>query len=449
MHKLRRLKTMKKVAIKKTKQKITSKALGMPIAAFITDVLCLRDRFSIVTLKKGRNSEFNTVDMCIGIISIIMLECERISHIDTSFSGEVILAKQLGLKRFFSSSTAYRFIRKFAGWHVSQLCRINSLLLREHGQSIQASKKVLDIDGSTHSLQSRKREKATPGYNRQHKGDDCYQQSAAFCNDELIIQNLDAGHVHCSQRLKYLFQEAVKILGEIHMIRLDSGYFSIDTILFLVDKGIMFAMRVTANCAGFSYAMALAESDRLHFKKVGKSKATYIAEIPKLRLFKDMDEEFRFLLVKEHKRIKKVKKGRIFYTYEWQYWGIVTSIPKAVMHSHKLLKFYRRRQTIENFFKETKQSFNSGKMPCQKFRGNEAYLWFVCIAYNISIWFKRDVLSKKHSRCMMKTIRQRLNTSALCEDSSDGICLIFHDDFPYIRTYVYMFQRINLLRKAA
>lgn len=74
---------------------------------------------------------------------------------------------------------------------------------------------------------------------------------------------------------------------------------------------------------------------------------------------------------------------------------VASSIPMngntAVMHSHRLLKFYRRRQTIENFFKETKQSFNSGKMPCQKFRGNEAYLWFVCIAYNISIWFKRDV----------------------------------------------------------
>ena len=40
---------MKKVTIKKARQKITSKALGMPIVAFIIDVLCLRDRFSIVT----------------------------------------------------------------------------------------------------------------------------------------------------------------------------------------------------------------------------------------------------------------------------------------------------------------------------------------------------------------------------------------------------------------
>jgi hypothetical protein len=370
-------------------------------------------------------------------------------HLDTSFSGEAALAQQLGLKRFFSASTAYRFIRKFTGWHVKQLSRINSLLLRENGQSVQASDKIVDVDGSTHSMESRKREKGTPGYNKHHKGADCYQQSAAFCNNELITQKLDAGHVHCSQRLKYLYQEAMKILGKIHIMRLDSGYFSIDTILFLVEKTVMFAIRATANCSGFTHAMELAKAKKLHFKRVEKGKDTYIAEIPELHIFKDSEKEFRFLLVKERKRVKKVKKGRIFYTYEWQYWGIVTNISSSEMNSYELFTFYRGRQTIENFFRETKQSFNSGKMPSQKFRGNEAYLWFVCIAYNISVWFKGDVLPKKHSRCMMKTVRQRLNTAALCKDTPDGIVLIFNDDYPHVRTYVYMFQRLNLLRKAA
>ncbi len=128
--------------------------------------------------------------MCVGIIAIIILECERMSHIDTSFSGEAALAQQLGLKRFFSASTAYRFIRKFADWHVNQLGRINSLLLRENGQSVQASKNILDADGSTHSMESRKREKGTPGYNKHHKRDDCYQQSAAFCSNELITDSV-------------------------------------------------------------------------------------------------------------------------------------------------------------------------------------------------------------------------------------------------------------------
>ncbi len=148
---------MKKVIVRKAQQKITSKALGMPIAAFIVDVLCLRDRFSAVTIRKGKNSVFSIVDMCVGMVAIMMIECERISHVDTTYSGEVILAQQLGLKRFFSASTAYRFIRKFGGWHIRQLERVNSLMLREHGRSIQVLEKVLDADGSTLSMESRKR----------------------------------------------------------------------------------------------------------------------------------------------------------------------------------------------------------------------------------------------------------------------------------------------------
>ena len=50
---------------------------------------------------------------------------------------------------------------------------------------------------------------------------------------------------------------------------------------------------------------------------------------------------------------------------------------------------------------------------------------------------------------MMKTVRQRLNTAALCKDTPDGIVLTFNDDYPHVRTYVYMFQRLNLLKKAA
>ena len=76
--------SMKKVTVRKAKQKITSKALGMPIAAFIVDVLCLRDRFSAVTIRKGKNSVFSIVDMCVGMVAIMMIECERISHVDTT-----------------------------------------------------------------------------------------------------------------------------------------------------------------------------------------------------------------------------------------------------------------------------------------------------------------------------------------------------------------------------
>jgi hypothetical protein len=82
-----------------------------------------------------------------------------------------------------------------------------------------------------------------------------------------------------------------------------------------MEKAVQFAIRATANCSGFTHAMELARAGKLHFKRVEKGKDTYIAEIPKLRVFSGSDKEFRFLLVKERKRVKKVRKGRVFYTY--------------------------------------------------------------------------------------------------------------------------------------
>ncbi|MFQ5835838.1 MAG: transposase [bacterium] len=56
-----------------------------------------------------------------------------------------------------------------------------------------------------------------------------------------------------------------------------------------------------------------------------------------------------------------------------------------------IFEFHHQRQTIENFFKESKNPFNSSKMPSQYFRANEAYLYFVGLAYNSFALFKKIV----------------------------------------------------------
>ena len=57
-------------------------------------------------------------------------------------------------------------------------------------------------------------------------------------------------------------------------------------------------------------------------------------------------------------------------------------------------EFYHQRQTIENFFKESKNPFHAEKMPSQRFRANEAYLCFVSIAYNIFSIFKKTICQR-------------------------------------------------------
>lgn len=429
------------------KKKLTRHALGLPIATFLIGVLCIRNLFSLISIKKGKNALYSTVDMCLGILAIIMLECDRFYHIDPSYNREQIIAQQLGLKKFFSASTAYRFINSFAGWHINQLEKVNDILLKKHSNALKQKKKVIDIDCSTHPFSGRKREKATPGYNKKDKGGDCYQNSAIFCAFECVYQMLDAGHLHCSQRLKSLIEKAEKKLGEIYALRIDSGYFSKDSVEYLASIGFLFVLCVSANCKGYQDALALAKRGKLHFKKVGRYRNTYVAELRDYQVLAGLDKTFRFLFVKELKEIKKVKKGRIYWKKEWQYFGLITSIPHREMCAQQLVRFYRQRQTIENYFKEIKHSFNASKMPSAKFRGNEAYLWFVAIAYNCSLWFKRDVLSRKHQNSTMKTLRRKLDVEAEFKIKNGFILLIFEKDYQYIRLYIYIFQRLRALQK--
>jgi len=67
-------------------------------------------------------------------------------------------------------------------------------------------------------------------------------------------------------------------------------------------------------------------------------------------------------------------------------------------------EFYHQRQTIENFFKESKNPFHSGKMPSQRFRSNEAYLYFVSLAYNIFSIFKKTICQRYGKDALLRLL---------------------------------------------
>jgi len=436
-----------RVKIGQKPKNATQKALGIPLAQFLIDVLQMRRRFSVVSITKGRNSTFSVIDLCVGIVAIIILECERLSHVDDQFGRELILAHQLGLSRFFTQSTAHRFINRFQGWHVNQLRRIHEGMLHAYGAAVQAQGKVADFDATTLSVEGRKREGAEPGFNRKAKGKDCYQASAAFCENELITQTLDKGHVHCSQALQTLFLRAWEVLGGFDVARLDSGYFSKETVIFLLNYvALRFLIVASSRCQGMEEARAYAEAHPERWQRVGRSQQTWVMNFNNLLLFAGMSLRLRLVLVKRKEQVKKVKNGRVRRRTKTFIYGIVTNIGRKEKTPNQIYRFYHKRGTIENFFRESRQSFHLGKLPSQKYRGNEAYLWFVALAYNCFIWFKRDILPKHMRRRSARTIRRKLNVEADIEVEPNSIKLVFDQHYKFTRTYVYFFQRLNILK---
>jgi hypothetical protein len=122
------------------------------------------------------------------------------------------------------------------------------------------------------------------------------------------------------------------------------------------------------------------------------------------------------------------------------YYAIVTDL-----HHWSTAKIYetsKRRWAIENFFKESVQSFSAGKLPSAKFRGNQFFLALLSLVYNLMQFFKRECLPKGYWTVSFATVRRHFLEHAVeIEDRGEGIVLIFNASYPLQRTANLMLRK--------
>ena len=359
------------------------------VAWYLIDVIKLPEYFEQVTVNKTRNPNkkrkpkkhlFSDSHMCMGLLSLPILGIERISKINERLSNETQLANLLGLPRFFEQSTAHGYLNRVTKWHVAQLDRINHQLLLRHGACSQQPLVVVDIDAQTHTLESRKRQKAVVGFNKKKPGKPCYQWNVAFVCHEAVSQQLMAGNSHCRGTVLSLVDDvAEKLDNPLMIVRLDGGYLSAEVLNALVERQLQV-------CMACRYDWVQAQGIRLKKKKWEQiDEITRLYDVGKTPVISTCSHQFRVVLVeKQQTPFPGSKSRKKFHRY-----GILESLAFN-LDSKGVYDFYHGRQTIEQFFKESTGPFGAGKMPSQKFRANEAYLQLVTIAENCMLWFKKN-----------------------------------------------------------
>lgn len=394
------------------------------VAWFILDFLRLREKFKKLSVKRKRNNLrpkrrytpiFSGEDMAIGIISIILLGIKRFEKIDAKLHCETKLAQLLGLRRFFDKTYARRFLQEFQLPHLKQLDAINTSLVREFGDASRQTIGIVDLDQSTHSLESRKREKAVPGFNRKAPGKPCYQWSVAFVCGELVSQKLDRGNTSCKKHfIELLNSVQEKLSFQTIIVRIDGAYISAPQLDYLLGHNIQFITVVNRDdFMSNNKDLEIPSSAHLVIYKdennrelneeeaqgATKKKVIKLYSLGKRKVFKKSPYELYSLLVDiEQLPIKiQARKRRKQYVIIHNVVGL--EAPRAI------LEFYHQRQTIENFFKESKNPFNSSKMPSQYFRANEAYLYFVGLAYNSFALFKKIVCQIYGEDALLKLLK--------------------------------------------
>jgi hypothetical protein len=385
-----------------------------------------------------------------GTSLAISVGCCPFSKIDTELREERKLACSIGLETgFFSSVQAHRILNTFNGYHVNQLRRIGHSLVGQFGNAPHGSLIVVDIDQSVRSTYAQKREGAT--FVKNHKqGQNCLQWSVAFSTGEVIDQQLKEGYRHCIDDLEERYQTSKKILGRIDILRIDGGYLSADNLKLLQSQLFCTKAGINLNCVKDGLKKATGH----YWKKVDEH--TKIFDCGLMDIFQEVSQQFRLILVKGQKQLKRripknkreQGKGHRSYciTYQEIVFAILTNIEGNPIY---IYEFYKQRQTIENYFRDSNWSFETNKLPSQQFRANQSYLWLTTIVQNALIWFKRQCLPDDWQSCSYQKIRDELiNRKALVNEKPGYIQINFSIYFKYKAVHDFSAHKLEQFKNS-
>lgn len=421
------------------------------LSYFYRNILELDRKFEQITLKKV--TQLYTInDFCMGISLAISVGCYPISKINTELFEERKLARSIGLENgFFSASQAHRILNKFNGYHVTQLKRIGQTLVSEFGNAPRQELIIVDIDQSARPTYAQKREGATFVKTQKQADNNCLQWSVAFCVGEVIDQELKEGYRHCLDDFKQRYEQALRVLGRIDILRIDGGYLSAENLQFLNQKEQSFCTKasINLNCV----QNGLKKAQRHYWKRVDKHTKVFDGGL--MNIFPKVTQKYRLILVKGQKKAirripKKQRKSGQGYRpsriiYQEVIFGILTNISGNPIHVYK---FYKQRQTIENYFRDSNGSFELNKLPSQQFRANQSYLWLTSIVQNALMWFKRQCLPENWQSCSYQKIRDELiNRKALVTSIASYVQINFSIYFKYKEIHDFAAKRLENLKE--
>lgn len=382
-----------KIVIRFVKKDFSRYTLFIPLFKFSKSFLKLEEKFFHHLKLKYNPKRYPVAKMADAVVSLVCCGVERFVRMDDKFKVEKGLAKSLGFPHgFFTSRTAYRFFQSFNGWNIRQLERINLEVLREQKEYWypQAGSVFVDLDMNTKSVEGKKIEKATLGYNRKKPGRLCLNWSVGYVGKVAFFSELHSGTTSgkttLKTQIKYL-EKLIKKLGfdpedQRFVFRIDGGYFSWRNLAFMNRR--RFLTRLPINLSVLKPLLREKNLKSLKWKKYGGASEFVdlglinFSEVGNPRTGTDL----RIVLVRTYRRKRRRGRGTKIYLYP-----LCTNL--FDWKAKSIVKAYRGRQILENCFRDTNQAFYSDKLPSSTFHGNQAFLWFICLAYNLFFFFQK------------------------------------------------------------
>jgi len=253
-----------------------------------------------------------------------------------------------------------------------------------------ARKVILDMDSSEFPVHGNQEGSAYNG----HFLSRCYHPLLVFnqygdCEGAM----LRPGNVHSADNWRSLLGPIVdkyRAAGKKIHFRGDAAFASPDMYAYLVEEGILYAMRIKANSRLYDHV------EHLMTRPVGRPSAK-----PKV-----FYHDFRC-------RAKSWRRSRrVIAKIEWHQGELFPRIGFIVTNlsakAESVVRFYNKRGLCEQYIKEGKYALAWTRLSCSRFISNQVRLVLFVLAYNLGNFLRRLALPGEISRWSLRSVQLKL-----------------------------------------
>jgi hypothetical protein len=297
-------------------------------------------------------------------------------------------------------STLGTFLRSFTFGHVRQLEAVAGEVLRRAwalGAGPGARRLVIDVDSTICEVEGKKKQGAAFGYTRVLG----YHPILATRADtgEVLHARMRKGSANTARGARRFIEELIARVrragatGEI-VVRVDSGFWSKETIATLGRLGVRYTMAVRTNTKGVAEAIVAIDEDAWDAIDYTPDGEAQVAECT---------YNGRRLIVRRTRLTDRVQ-ARLW--PDWRHFGFLTDLDGDAV---SLDAFHRKHAVVELDIRDLKEGAGMEHVPSGKFHANSAWLQCAVLAHNLIRWTATlGQAAPPDRRTVARTVRERL-----------------------------------------
>lgn len=308
------------------------------------------------------------------LVHAMVAGASHIDHADVLRAGE---SARVLPHRVMAPSTLGTFLRAFSFGHVRQLEAVVGETLRRAwaaGPGPGSSRLVIDVDSTICQVEGRQKQGAAFGYTKVRG----YHPLLASRADtgEVLHARMRKGSANTARGARRFIDELVARVrragatGELVM-RLDSGFWSKETIATLARLDVRYTMALRTNTQGVAEAIAAIDEESwipIDYTDDGEAK---VAECV---------HGGRRLIVRRT-RLTDPAQARLW--PDWRHFGFLTDLEGDAV---AIDAFHRAHATVELDIRDLKEGAGLEHIPSGNFQANSAWLQCAVLAHNLIRW---------------------------------------------------------------